>query len=235
MKIAKLKFGRVALRLGIASILLLNTVACESQNSDQAINAQPSSLTPAASESPAPSGNQAQPFYSGAKVTTQGFGPIRVGMTVEEASQASGTQLVALDGKAPYVKETCSYVKLPDGPNGLELMLNYNRIVRVDLSSQITKDINGRPQLVDVTQEIRQISTQSGARIGDTEAQIKGLYPGQLEISRHKYIPEGHVMTFIPKDAEDSNYRLIFETDGNRVMYIRAGRLPEVEWVERCS
>ncbi|MBD2043394.1 hypothetical protein [Microcoleus sp. FACHB-672] len=228
MKVAKLKF------IGIASILLLNTVGCQSQTSDQAINAQPLTTTPIASESPAPTSNQAQRFYS-AKVTTQGFGAIRVGMTVEEASQAAGTQLVALDGKAPDVSQSCSYVKLPDAPDGLEFMLNSNRIVRVDLTSQITKEINNRPQLVDVTQEIRTISTLSGARIGDTEAQIKSLYAGKLEITDHKYIPGGHFMTVIPKDVEDSNSRLIFETDGNRVIYIRAGQLPEIDWVERCG
>ena len=234
MTVAKLKFSGIALRLGIASILLLNTVGCQSQTSDRAINAQPLTTTPIASKSPAPPDNQAQRFYS-AKVTPQGFGAIRVGMTVEEASQAAGTQLVALDGKAPYINESCSYVKLPDGPNGLEFMLNDNRIVRVDLSSQITKEINNRPQLVDITQEIRTISTLRGARIGDTEAQIKSLYAGQLEITDHKYIPGGHFMTVTSKAAEDRNYRLIFETDGNRVKYIRAGQLPEIDWVERCG
>lgn len=228
MKVAKLKF------IGIASMLLLNTVACQSQTSDQAINAQPLIGTTTAAESPAPSDKQAQRFYS-AKVTPQGFGAIRVGMTVEEASQAAGTQLVALDGKAPYINESCSYVKLPDGPKGLEFMLNGNRIVRVDLNSQTTIEVNNRPQMVDITQEIRTISTLRGARIGDTESQIKSLYAGQLEITDHKYVPGGHFMTVIPKDAEDSNYRLVFETDGKQVKYIRAGQIPEIDLVERCG
>ena len=30
-------------------------------------------------------------------------------------------------------------------------------------------------------------------------------------------------------------YRLVFETDGERVTRYRAGRLPEVEWVEGCA
>ena len=33
----------------------------------------------------------------------------------------------------------------------------------------------------------------------------------------------------------DSAYRLIFETDGQRVTEYRAGLLPAVEWVEGCS
>ncbi|WP_255327297.1 hypothetical protein [Synechocystis sp. PCC 7509] len=42
-------------------------------------------------------------------------------------------------------------------------------------------------------------------------------------------------MTFIPKDKSDRFYRLVFETDGKRVLSFRAGKLPEVEYVEGYS
>jgi len=81
------------------------------------------------------------------------------------------------------------------------------------------------------------ITTLSGAKIGDTEARIKALYPGQIKVSPHKYTGDsgGHYLTFVPKDKSDRFYRLIFETDGKQVTNFRSGKLPEVEYVEGCS
>ncbi|HAJ60211.1 MAG TPA: hypothetical protein DCP31_13915 [Cyanobacteria bacterium UBA8543] len=79
------------------------------------------------------------------------------------------------------------------------------------------------------------VSTVRGARIGDTESKIKSLYPGQIRVTRHHYQSNGHYLIFTPKDRSEANYRIIFETDGNRVTNFRAGKLPEVEWVEGCS
>ena len=42
-------------------------------------------------------------------------------------------------------------------------------------------------------------------------------------------------LTYVPKDKSDRNYRVVFETDGKRVLGFRAGKLPEVEFVEGCS
>jgi len=39
----------------------------------------------------------------------------------------------------------------------------------------------------------------------------------------------------MPSNVEDANYRLIFETNDNGIVYyIRAGLLPEVEMIEGC-
>jgi hypothetical protein len=37
----------------------------------------------------------------------------------------------------------------------------------------------------------KSITTLSGAKIGDTEAKIKSLYPGQIQVTPHKYVPAG--------------------------------------------
>lgn len=79
------------------------------------------------------------------------------------------------------------------------------------------------------------VTSLSGAKIGDTEARIKSLYPGQIEVTPHKYLSNGHYLTFVPKNSQDQANRLIFETDGSRVTAFRSGKLPEVSWVEGCS
>ncbi|MGQ0538137.1 MAG: hypothetical protein ACT4R6_04255 [Gemmatimonadaceae bacterium] len=50
----------------------------------------------------------------------------------------------------------------------------------------------------------------------------------------HKYTgPTGHYV--IVQTTGDTLHRLIFETDGSRVVRFRAGRSPAVDYVEGCS
>ena len=151
------------------------------------------------------------------KVAANGIGGIRVGMTVKEASQASGTKLVST-GTYP-IERGCYYVQPQGAPKGLGLMVSNGRIARVDIYDKSL------------------VTTLSGAKIGDTEARIKALYPKQIKVTPHKYTGSqgGHYLTYIPKDKSDRFYRVVFETDGKRVTTFRSGKLPEVEYVEGCS
>lgn len=149
------------------------------------------------------------------KVVIRGIGAVRIGMTVSQASQAAGTRLVST-GEYP-TNNSCQYVKPQKGPSGLGFMVTNGRISRVDVWTN------------------RTITTLRGARIGDTEARIKSLYPGQIKVTPHQYVSGGHYLTFVPRDAADRNYRILFETDGKRVTQIRSGKLPEVNFVEGCS
>ncbi len=147
---------------------------------------------------------------SQSKVSINGIGPIQVGMTVSQAAQAGSIRLV----KSPNQDNSCYYVNPQGEPREVGLMVTNGTISRVDVRK------NSR------------ITTLSGAKIGDTEARIKSLYPGQIQVTPHKYT-NGHYLTFVPKDG--SNYRVVFETDGQRVIQFRSGKLPEVEYVEGCS
>ncbi|BDI19586.1 hypothetical protein ANSO36C_53880 [Nostoc cf. commune SO-36] len=146
------------------------------------------------------------------KLFINGIGAVQVGMTVRQAEKAAGIQLV---GDSP--NNNCYYVKPQNEPKNLSFMVTGGRISRVDVRQN------------------NQITTLKGAKIGDTEAQIKSLYPGQIQVTPHKYVQNGHYLTFIPKDRADRNYRVVFETDGKLVTEFRAGKLPEVKYVEGCS
>lgn len=147
-----------------------------------------------------------------AKLFINGIGTVRVGMTVSQAAKAAGTKLV---GDSP--NDNCYYVKPQNEPKNISFMVTKGRISRVDVRQNT------------------QITTLKGAKIGDTEAQIKSLYPEQIQVTPHKYVQGGHYLTFIPKDRADQNYRVVFETDGKFVTQFRSGKLPEVEFVEGCS
>jgi hypothetical protein len=149
------------------------------------------------------------------KVFINGIGPVRVGMTISQASKAAGTRFVRIEsGGEEY---GCFYFKPQSEPREVSFMVTKGRISRVDVESN------------------RRITTVKGARIGDTEARIKSLYPKRIRVTQHVYVERGHYLTFIPQDRPDRNYRLVFETDGDRVTNFRSGQVPEVEAIEGCS
>jgi hypothetical protein len=153
--------------------------------------------------SPSPSG--APPMT----VTEFGIGPIRAGVTVAEAAQAIGGGFAAPKGGTAG----CTYAVLTKAPPGLAVMLEDGKVARVDVRSGT-------------------IATAAGARIGDSEARIKTLYPDRVTITPHKYVRGGHYLTVTPADT---NYRIVFETNGKKVTSYRSGRTPEVEQVEACG
>jgi hypothetical protein len=155
------------------------------------------------------------------KLALNGIGPIRVGMTVNKASRVAEVRLVKDNGRDRNSDEyLCSYFEAQGEPKGIDFMVIKGRIARVDISNQ-------------------RITTIRGAKIGNTQEQIMKMYPGQIEVSTHPYVGRppnnGKYLTFIPKDAADKNYRIIFETNKNLVTMFRSGKLPEVDYIEGCS
>jgi hypothetical protein len=145
-----------------------------------------------------------------------GAGPLRVGMTVDEARAALGGDFRP-DGQAVGTvdgPEGCQYARSGRLPDGVMVMLEGARVVRVEVGSG-------------------NVATVEGARIGDPEARIQQTYPGRVQVQPHKYT-DGHYLVVRPADG-DTTRLLIFETDGSRVLRFRAGQRPQVEYVEGCS
>jgi hypothetical protein len=98
---------------------------------------------------------------------------------------------------------------------GVKVMVNRGVVARVDVDSA-------------------GIGAVGAAGVGDAEARVRELYTGRVTETPHKYTA-GSYLTVTPQAPADSAFRLVFETDGAKVTRFRAGRLPEVEWVEGCS
>jgi hypothetical protein len=157
---------------------------------------------------------QPKPISESSQVSIRGIAPILVGMTVSEAMRASGQKLInqGESGGGP----SCRYYKIKE-LKGVAFMVTNGRIARVDVNDN------------------SKITTLSGAKIGDSESKIKSLYPNQIKVEAHEYDPKGHYLIFVPKDSQDKNYRIIFETDGKKVIRWRSGKLPEVQFIEGCA
>lgn len=146
-------------------------------------------------------------------VSPAGYGPVHAGMTLEQAVQAGGRAF----GEPQMGSEECDYFLFAgDSIQGsAHFMVVNGQIARVDINDST-------------------IATAEGARIGDTEQRIMQLYPNRVTVQPHKYT-DGHYLVVAPASPADSGRNIIFETDGQRVTTYRAGRMPEVEYIEGCS
>lgn len=144
-------------------------------------------------------------------LTTDGIGPLSVGMTPAQVSRALGRTV-----KPEYLEPTrdCGTVSpYGDAQDGeLVLMFSKDRLVRVSTYSG-------------------EIDTPSGFHIGSSETAVRKAFP-QLLIDEHTYVPGGYYLTFVA--VSDPQKRLVFETDGERVEAMHGGRAPYVNYVEGC-
>ncbi len=141
-----------------------------------------------------------------------GLGPIQVGMTLADAVN------MGVLNENPTMKKECDFVFPAVGagvPDNIGVMIVRGKVARIDVDTG-------------------SLTTEDGAKIGDTEEKLKSIYNGDLQIEPHKYVPGGHYM-IVMGDSASAGKAIVFETNGKNVTNFRAGRLPEVKWVEGCS
>ena len=141
-----------------------------------------------------------------------GLGQIQIGMTLAEAVN------MGLLNERPDMKPACDYVFPAVGagiPFGVNVMVVQGKVARIDVDTGT-------------------VTTEDGAKIGDTEDRIKSIYGDDLKVTPDKYIPGGHNL-MVMDDSASAGKALVFVTDGQRVTMFRAGRVPEVGWVEGCG
>lgn len=199
-----------SLRMLVAGAVLIGTAACssEKQDVDTSRDSGVGSADTTAMPAPAP---PPVASVSSWKVTEFGLGPLRAGMTTRDAVamlQTAGVSATADSSKA------CHYLRW-SGPAAVAVMLEHGVVGSVEIANPA-------------------ITTQEGAKIGDAESQIQTLYPGRVTVRPHKYT-KGHYLVVKPATATDSAFRIVFETDGNKVTKYRSGKQPQVNYVERCG
>jgi hypothetical protein len=132
-------------------------------------------------------------------------------MTRADARRALGLA----PGNAVPRDVPCAYLPADSVEFPASVMVENDTIVRFDVRDSI-------------------LSTEAGARIGDAEAKVLELYRGRVTVEPHKYTgPEGHYL--VVATPGDSTLRIVFETNGKTVTTFRAGRRPQVDYVEGCS
>ena len=151
--------------------------------------------------------------FEDAEVRLTGVGPIQIGMTLEEATDALGLPLVPIGSN---LGGDCAYYQPDSVSQALGFMVVDNRVIRVDVWPGSS------------------LATVSGAKIGSTKQELADFYPDQIEAEPNPYT-QGEFLTLTPQDPELAIFRLVFETDATgKVVQYRAGQFPAVTWPDGC-
>ena len=197
--------GRTIAGMGLA-VVMLSAHGCSGPGRPGAGSAT-ASPSPSPASSPAPSPPSSG---DGWRVRPDGAGPVRVGMTLDEVAAATRSTVQPIG--PPAEGSECRYVSVVGAPKGLAFMVTGDRVARVDVHDGAA------------------VRTVEGAGLGSTEAEVKALYPG-IRVEPAKYLEGGHDLIH----AASPTTRIIFETDGSKVVAFHAGKEPEVSYVEGCS
>ena len=140
------------------------------------------------------------------RLSKNGLGPLRVGLTVDQVESRSGLAM-----KPEYGRRSCRTWTLAGAPPGLGLMTAYGRLVRVDVFSKVWKSARG-------------------VRVGMRGSTVRRHYPN-LRVERHPYTPGGRYLV-----VGGGKRRMIFETGAHgRVTSFRGGRSRPVGYIEGCA
>lgn len=163
------------------------------------------STTPAAPAAAMPASAPAS-AVSGGEADWQGYGPLQLGIDVDQLK-------VLWDGALQGDEGACYYLQ-PAGADAPRFMIEGRRFLRYDI-----RDAQPAP---------------SGGHIGMTTAQLQALYPTADPLQPHKYIAGGHVLRVPATDGSQS--ALVFEIDAaGKVAAWRVGLPPQVDYVEGCG
>lgn len=157
----------------------------------------------------------ADPLDPEDRVSLEGVGPVRVGMTLEEASAAAGQGISEVPGSGAGIDPAACYYAVPDtGQPKVSFMVVDGAIARVDV------------------EEGSGARTVSGIGVGAPEADVLATYGDRIVVEPHPYDEGGNYLRYVPDDPTRS---LIFETDGATVLRYRSGLAGPVSFIEGCA
>ena len=174
--------------------------------------AAPTTTAPPTSAVPAP-----ERLTRDSRLRVDGLGPVKVGMTLDEASTAAGVAIRPVPGSSGGLD--CSYARPAIGSDEVAFMVVGGRVVRVDIG-RMGPD---------------RVRTLSDIGKGSTEAEVLKTYAGRIRVEPHPYIAGAKNLVYVPADAGFRPYSMIFESVDGRVVAFRSGFAEQVSWTEGCS
>ena len=152
----------------------------------------------------------AVPQLSGnSPISTVGLGIVTFGLTVPKAAEVSGSAMLSCEP----VSE-CYHVTPAAAPPGISFLVHASTIERVDI-------VEGP------------ITTRSGIGIGTTAEHLVATFGDQLE--REVIDADTVNLIFVPSDASDANFRVVFTVEDGVVTTYRSGRLPMILRDSPCA
>ena len=146
---------------------------------------------------------------SNSSISTVGLGIVTFGLTVANAAEVSGSAMLSCE-----LLSECYHVTPAAAPPGISFLVHASTIERVD--------IVGGP-----------ITTRSGIGIGTTAEHLVNTFGDQLE--RQVIDADTVNLIFVPSDASDANFRVVFTVEDGEVTTYRSGRLPMILQDNPCA
>lgn len=157
-------------------------------------------------------------------LTAEGYGPLRIGMTLAEVEAALGpdSDPDAVGGPEP---ESCDQFRPARAPEGMLVMVEEGRLTRITLHEEA------------------RIATDRGLRVGAAAAEVRAAYGASLTAEPHEYQePPAEYLTIWTRgapapgegtvDPAARGLRYEVASDG-RVSAIHGGG-PSIQYVEGC-
>lgn len=162
-------------------------------------------------------------------VTLTSVGPVVVGMTLDQVAAAAGVALTRQpDFDQAMAENNCAYVSPatipgyvppPDSGNKspLAFMIVDGKLARIDILAG-------------------DFATAQGIKVGSEESAVLEAYGSGESLPERAFIgPPYRYLTATPRQEQDRNFRMVFETDGAKVVNYRVGQLPQVEYKQGCT
>jgi len=184
---------------------------------------EPAAPAPAADPAPVAEAPAPTPAATEA-LTSQGWGPVKIGMTKAEVIAALGPDANpdAVGGPDP---DSCEEFRPANAPEGLFVMIEAGKVARLSIIEMAT------------------VKTDKGIGLGDTADAVKAAYGASAVATPHKYQdkPAEYITVWDggPRKedyVQDETARgLVYEIDGTgKVGMIHAGG-PAIQYVEGCA
>lgn len=174
---------------------------------------------PTEAASPAGPAEPGAPVSAAERLTAQGFGPLRIGMTRAEVEAALGPDAdpEAVGGPDP---DSCDMFRPNRAPDGLLVMVENGVLTSVWLSRNTT------------------VETDRALNIGDTAAEVKRVYGAAAVVEPHKYAPAPaeYVTVWATAERQGPAARgLTYEIGADGRVESIAGGGPSIQYVEGCA
>jgi hypothetical protein len=205
-------------RAALACFILLCAAGCSDETAPQAPD-RVATPTPAPAQPPASTTPAAPTDVALVPLTAEGWGPLRVGMTLDQITAALGPDANP-DAVGGADTGQCDQFRPSRAPEGMLLMVEEGRLTRISLSRNFA------------------VKTDRGLGLGVMPAQVTSVYGSQVRAEPHKYQdpPAQYLTVWSKGEPGASDARGIrYEVDGSgKVAQIHAGG-PSIQYVEGCA
>lgn len=200
----------------ICVAIVLFSAACQAPDAGSVPDVQPAAEAQGSPEPAVPT--PVPPADTVPRLSADGWGPLRIGMTRAEVVAAAGEDAnpEAVGGPEP---EQCDEFRPRDAPAGMRVMLEQGRLTRISVAREA------------------EVRTPEGFGVGSAAEEIRAAYGSRAESTPHKYLaaPAEYVTVWTRGGPEAPDARgIVYETglDG-RVAQVHAGSR-SIQYVEGC-